>query len=129
MRISRAALLAAATALSACAPRALVVTVDGWAAEEPGRAGQARRRAVADALRRAVERGSGVRLSARTRVRDGVAVSERVTADAAGCVLGYEVVSEGSRDGGRSARVRARVAAAGSACAAPPASAATPVSV
>jgi hypothetical protein len=107
-------LLACAALLAACATQAprrasKAVTVDGWAAVNPARPDDTRRRAVADALRRAVETEAGVSLAARTRVRDGAAVSERVVTSAAGCVLSYSVLNVESRDDGLSARVRAVV--------------------
>lgn len=111
-----AALLAAGCAASGRAPRIVAVETDGWAASEPGRSDSAARRAVADALRRAVEKAAGVSVSARTRLRDGVAVSEQMIADAAGCVRGYEVLSESSCAGGRCARVRARVETGAGSC-------------
>jgi|GEM_PF-2151242 len=117
MRFARVwAATAAAAALMGCAPRAVVVRTDGWAAEDPARPDTATRRATADALRRAVESVSGVRLAALTRVRDGAAVSENVSARTAGCVLGYQVLSERSAAGGRSVRVRARVARSAGDC-------------
>jgi len=115
-----ARLVFAALSLGACAPRAALVSSDGWAAEDPARPGEASRRAIADALRRAVERAAGVSLTARTRVSRGVAVSENVVADTVGCVLDYKVVSEGSINGGRAARVRARIATGTGPCAGKP---------
>lgn len=109
----RAAALAALLAAGGCAharPGAEPVVAEGWAAEAPGGDEEvARRRAVADALRRAVERAAGVSLTARTRLRDGAALSSRVVADAAGCVRRYEVLEEGRARGGRRALVRAEV--------------------
>jgi hypothetical protein len=111
---------AAAAALMGCAPRAVVVRSEGWAAEDAAHPGTASRRATADALRRAVETVSGVRLAARTQVRNGAAVSERVTAVATGCVLGYSLVSDRPAEGGRAVRIRARVSHAAKDCGGPP---------
>jgi hypothetical protein len=115
-----AATAAAAAALAGCAPRVVVVRTAGWAAEDAARPGTASRRATTDALRRAVEKASGVRIAARTRVRDGAGVSERVTAEAEGCVLGYSVLADRAEAGGRSVLLKARVARAASDCGAPP---------
>lgn len=104
------ALAAALTAACATAgPRVVAVETDGWSAIDRARPESASRGAVADALRRAVERAAGVSVSARTRMTDGRAASSRMVADAAGCVRRYEVLSESSCEGGRCARVRAQV--------------------
>lgn len=115
-----AAALAVACALSACAPRGRLVVSDGWAPEDPEHPGSAARRATADALRRAVEKTAGVSLIARTRVDDGASASERMLADASGCILRYEVLSLRPENGGRAARVRAEVSADAAPCAGRP---------
>lgn len=118
--LALAAALAAACASGGRSPRVVTVEADGWAASDGGRPGSAPRRAAADALRRAVEKAAGVSLAARTRVRDGAAVSERMIADAAGCVRRFEVLAESACDGGRCARVRAQVETGVGACAGRP---------
>ncbi|MBI3564886.1 MAG: hypothetical protein HY079_06810 [Elusimicrobia bacterium] len=110
----RLALALAAAVLAACAhaprgPALARVEAEGWAPlaadGEPG----ARRRALADAQRAAVEKAVGVRLSARTRVDGAVAVEQRVEARAAGSVRSYEVLSESDADGFHRTRIRALV--------------------
>ena len=88
------------------------MVVEGWASEGEG----ADRRAVADALKRAVEQAGGVRVDARTRVDKGMAVDARVVTRASGCVLEHEVLEKGRSQGGRSARVRVEVSADGGDC-------------
>ena len=90
--------LAALLALSGCAatrpPRAEVVEAEGWAPlgadGEPG----ARRRAVAEAQRRAVEQISGVTVRSRTTVAQAVSVDQRITAESLARIERYEIVSE-----------------------------------
>lgn len=104
----RLALLAVAAVLAgACshAPTRRTVVVEGWAGAGEG----ASRRAVADALRRAVEQSGGVRVDARTRVDQGLAFDARVVTRASGCVLGHEVLGEEAAQGGRTVRVRVSV--------------------
>lgn len=91
-----------------------MVDAEGWAPQAAGDETGARRRAIADALRRAVESATGVALTARTRMTDGAAVTSRVVADAAGCVRRWEVLEETASGGGRRAAVRAEVAPADS---------------
>jgi hypothetical protein len=112
-------LLAALVVLAAgCShsPARRAVVVEGWAAAGDG----ADRRAVADALKRAVEQSGGVRVDARTRVDKGMAVDARVVTRAAGCVLEHEILSKGSSQGGRAARVRVVLSPGGAECAGRP---------
>lgn len=108
-----AALLAASTAACSSAPARRTVVVDGWASPGPGAA----RRAVTDALKRAVEQAGGVRVDARTKVDKGMGIDARVVTRAAGCVLSHEVLKEGAADGGRSARLRVVLSPGGAECA------------
>lgn len=112
------AALVAAAAACACssAPARRAVIVDGWAPDGPG----AGRRAVADALMRAVEREGGVRIDARTTVDKGAASDARVVSRTAGCVLSHEVMEEGPAAGGRAAKVRVVLSPGGAECAARP---------
>lgn len=114
----RRALLAVLVAAGACshAPARRAVVVEGWAPAGPG----AERRAVADALKRAVEQAGGVRVDARTRVDKGMAFDARVVTRAAGCVLEHEVLEKGSAQGGRAAKVRVVVSPGGEECAGRP---------
>lgn len=109
------AALVAAAAACACssAPARRSVVVDGWASEGPG----ADRRAVSDALKRAVERAGGVRIDARTMVDKGAAIDARVVTRAAGCVLEHEVLKTAAAEGGRAATVRVVLSPGGAECA------------
>lgn len=115
--------LALGLLLAACGPRgprAVLMTVDGWAPADPASPRAALRRAEADALRRAVEKGAGVTLAARTRIRDGAAVGQRIVADAAGCVRRHEIVEQRESPRGVSVVVRAEVLRGAQACAGRP---------
>ena len=92
-----------ATSLCACAhaPSQRTVIGEGWGATRDG--------ALRLAERDAVEKASGVAISARTRVENGMIKEERLTANARGRVAGYEIVSEGSERGLYQVKVRARV--------------------
>ena len=113
-------MLAAAALAAACAgvgpSRTSVVESRGWAPNDAARPEAAARRALADALLRAVERSAGVSLTARTRVSDGAVSSARMMTEAAGCVRRYEVLKEGAADGGRFALVRAEVSSDAASC-------------
>ncbi|MBI2385337.1 MAG: hypothetical protein HYV14_04905 [Elusimicrobia bacterium] len=113
MRRALLAVLAVLAGACSHAPARRSVVVEGWAAEGPG----ADRRAVADALKRAVEQGAGVRVDARTRVDKGMGVDARVVTRASGCVLEHEVLGRGAAQGGRSARVRVELSAGAEGCA------------
>jgi hypothetical protein len=97
-----------ASLLSACAhaPHARVITAEGWA---PAGAADARERAVENAQREAVEKISGVSITARTLVADGVLQNEKLTARARGAVSRYEVISERDEGGYHKVRLRAEV--------------------
>lgn len=109
-------LLAALVALvAACshAPARRTVVVEGWAGAGAG----ADRRALLDALKRAVEQAGGVRVDARTRVDKGMGVDARVVTRSAGCILEYKVLDSRNAEGGRAARVRAVLSPGGAECA------------
>ncbi len=110
----RRALLLAAALVAACAhapsPRAAVVEAEGWAPLGADGAPGARRRALADAERAAVEKVSGVRVTGRTRVDGDLAVAQTVETRASGTVRRCEVLSESDEGGFHRVRVRAWVA-------------------
>lgn len=105
MRTALLAVLAVLAGACSHAPARRTVVVEGWAGEGEG----AQRRAVADALRRAVEQSGGVRVDARTRVDKGLAFDARVVTRASGCVLEHEVLDAQAAPGGRAVRVRVSV--------------------
>ncbi|MDE2512308.1 MAG: hypothetical protein KGL74_14380 [Elusimicrobia bacterium] len=108
-------LVAAAVLAAACAhapargPRLRSAVAEGWApvvkADPPG----TKRRALAAALRAAVEKTSGVHVSGRTRVTRAVAVEDELTARSAGVVKSYEILSDTEADGFHKTVVRALV--------------------
>lgn len=113
--MNRALLAVLVVLAAACshAPARRTVVVEGWAGAGAG----ADRRALSDALKRAVEQAGGVRVDARTRVDKGMGMDARVVTRAAGCVLEYKVLDGRNEEGGRAARVRVVVSPGGSECA------------
>ncbi|MFI5347396.1 MAG: hypothetical protein ACHQ51_13565 [Elusimicrobiota bacterium] len=111
----RPALLVAVALAAACAhapargPLLQSTVAEGWApvvkTDPPG----TRRRALAAALRSAVEQASGVNVSGRTRVTRAVAVDETITARSAGSVKSYLILDETEADGFHKTTVRALV--------------------
>lgn len=116
MRLALLIVLVAAAGACSHSPARRTVIVEGWSSAGAG----AERRAVSDALKRAVEQAGGVRVDARTRVDKGMAVDARVVTRAAGCVLGYELLDRGLSQGGHSATVRVVVSPGGTECAGKP---------
>jgi hypothetical protein len=102
-----AAALAALLLVSGCAKRGVVA--EGWAPLGADGADGARRRAVEQAQRAAIERETGVALSSRVRVERGEAVEQSLTARSSGRVASYEVLSQTRDSGGWRARIRAVV--------------------
>jgi hypothetical protein len=113
--MSSRALLAGVVLAAACAhapargPRLQSATAEGWAPVVGGDPVGTRRRALAEALRAAVEKTTGVSVSARTRVEQAVTVSDVLTARTAGAVRSYEVLGESEDGGFHKTRVRALV--------------------
>ncbi|MDD5304956.1 MAG: hypothetical protein PHS14_17805, partial [Elusimicrobia bacterium] len=107
------AVLVALAAACSHAPARRTVIVEGWAGTGAG----ADRRAISDALKRAVEQAGGVRVDARTRVDKGMGIDARVVTRAAGCILEYKVLDSRNAEGGRAARVRAVISPGGAECA------------
>lgn len=104
---ARGAALALLLAGAGCAS-APVAGAAGKAVEAEGR-GVDSERALADALKRAVEKALGVSLAASTRIEAAVAVRRRIWADARGRVESWSVLSNRAEDGLRVVRVRAMV--------------------
>ncbi|MDX6769340.1 MAG: hypothetical protein SF051_07395 [Elusimicrobiota bacterium] len=100
----RTALLLAAALLAGCAgtprgPRLASVRAEGWAPVGPEGRAHARDRALADALRRAAERGAGVVVEGRTAVRDAVTLDTSVLTRSRGVVRSWLVLGERVVDG------------------------------
>jgi hypothetical protein len=96
------------------------VTAEGWAPADARDMDGTRRRALADALRRAVEQVSGVSLSALTRVEGSVALRQKISAEVRGRVSRYEVLGEESEGGLLKVRIRAAVRLGEAPAAGPP---------
>lgn len=121
-------LLSAGLAGCASAPRGparVMVEAEGWAADVPGDPYGPRARALADAQKRAVEKAAGVSVTAVTRVEQGVAVRQKVRADARGRIERWDLLEDRREDGFRKLRIRAvvRLEPPGAPAAAPPADA------
>jgi hypothetical protein len=105
-----AAVLAAACAHAPSRGPALTrVDAEGWAPLTAAGALDARRRALVEAQRAAVEKAVGVTLTARTRVAGAVAVDARVETRAAGTVRDFSILSEKDEEGFHKVRLRALV--------------------
>lgn len=112
-------LLSAAALFSGCAsaPQAggagteREVEAEGWAALEPGDGAGTRRRAMADAQRKAVEQVSGAVISALTRVEDSVAVRQKMLSEVRGQVVRQRLLGERVEDGFMKLRIAATVRA------------------
>ena len=106
---------AVAVLATACAhapergPRLQSTVAEGWApivkADPPG----TRRRALATALRAAVEKTTGANVSGHTRVANSVTVEEIIPARSAGVVKSYEIIGEREEAGFHRTTVRALV--------------------
>jgi len=109
------ALLAGALLLAACAhqparaTRARSVDAEGWAPAVQSDPIGTRRRALAAALREAVEKTAGAAVTGRTRVDRAVAVEDAITSRTNGVVRSYEVLGETEDGGFHKTRVRALV--------------------
>jgi hypothetical protein len=100
-----AALLAACAHAPARGPRLARATAEGWAPVVKGDPVGTRRRALAEALRSATERASGVRVEARTKVSQAVAVDDTITARSSGEVRSYEILDDREENGFHKTRV------------------------
>jgi hypothetical protein len=104
-----AALFAGCAHAPARGPRAASATAEGWAPIVRADPVGTRRRALAEALRAAVEKATGVRVTARTRVSQAVAVDDAITARSSGEVRSYEILGENEENGFHKTRVRVLV--------------------
>lgn len=105
MRLVLAAALLSAACAHSPALAGREVSARGWA---PGAGPEARRAALADARRRALET-LGVRLRATSVVRAGSGESSEVRARTSGALSGERVLWEGPEEGGWAVRLSARV--------------------
>lgn len=79
--------------------REIVVDAEGWAPIQNNDALDARRRALIEAQKKAVEKAVGVTLRARTRVDDAINVKQSIVANMGGTIGRYEVTSEAEKGG------------------------------
>lgn len=84
------------------------VDAEGWAALSGSRT-QARERALADAQRRAVEKGAGVRVAAATVLEESVVRRQRLRSELDGYIERFEVGEERVEDGMLKVGIRALV--------------------
>lgn len=109
------ALLACAVFSAACAhapargPRTQRSTGEGWAPITASDPAGTRRRALASALREAVEKAAGVQLTAKTEVDRAMAVEDTITARTRGTLRSYQLLSEIEEGGFHKTRVSALV--------------------
>lgn len=96
--------LVALLPLAACAGTRSV-TVTGWGASAEGGVEEARARALADALGRAVQAAGRTAVTAETRLANDWDLASTVAAETSGVVRGYRIVEEGP-DPGRGYRVK-----------------------
>ncbi|OGR89786.1 MAG: hypothetical protein A3J74_09715 [Elusimicrobia bacterium RIFCSPHIGHO2_02_FULL_57_9] len=85
----------------------VAVQAEGWAAFDPKDELGSRRRALAEAQKKAVEQRFGVSVSARTRVDNALTSAQRIMADVRGTVSRYEVLDERREDGLLKIRIKA----------------------
>ncbi|HEX4047841.1 MAG TPA: hypothetical protein VH309_08405 [Elusimicrobiota bacterium] len=89
--------------------REITVEAEGWAPLLGGDELSGRRRALAEAQKKAVEKAVGVTLRASTRVDDAVSVRQSIEANMGGTIRRYQVLSEGEQGGFFKVRIRAVV--------------------
>lgn len=107
--LALALLCGCASLRSGPAENADVIEAEGWAPVDAHDAEGTRRRALAEAQKKAVEKVAGVFLAATTRVDAAVAVRQKITADVKGYIRRYEVLGEKEENGFLKTRIRAFV--------------------
>jgi hypothetical protein len=89
----------------------IVVTVDGMAACPAGQpSASARHAALADALRRAVEKAVGVRVEGDTRTKNYALTRDTIRTTSEGFVRDYSILEEGAANGMYRVKIQATVA-------------------
>jgi len=86
-----------------------VIEAEGWAPVVDDDLLGTKKRSLAEAQKKAVERVVGVFISAKTRVAQSVTVNQNILADVKGYIQKYDVVSEKQEDGFYKTRIRALV--------------------
>lgn len=117
-RLPVLALALASLALTACSHQRLrlgktedgeVVESEGWTPLDSNDLLGNKRRALAEAQKKAVERVVGVYVSAKTRVAAAVTLDQNILANVGGYVKRYDVVKEWSEEGFYKTKIRAHV--------------------
>jgi len=85
------------------------ITVSGSADISGGNEEQAKKLAVHDALRTAVEMGVGVVVQSSTDVKDFAVIKDEIKSNAEGYVKEYDIIKEGTRGGRYNVTLRAKV--------------------
>ena len=85
------------------------ITVSGTADIVGGNEDQAKKSAVRDALRTAVEMGVGVVIQSSTEVKDFEVIKDEIKSNAEGYVKEYDIIKEGTKSGKYNVSVRAKV--------------------
>jgi len=86
-----------------------VVEAEGWSPLDEQDLLGTKRRSLAEAQKKAVEKVVGVYISAKTRVSQSVAVNQNILADVKGYIKQYEVIGEKREQGFHKTRIRALV--------------------
>ncbi|MFZ4440368.1 MAG: flagellar assembly protein T N-terminal domain-containing protein [Syntrophales bacterium] len=85
------------------------ITVSGTADIVGGNEDQAKKSAVRDALRTAVEMGVGVIIKSSTEVKDYEVIKDEIKSNAEGYVKEYDILKEGAKSGKYNVSIRAKV--------------------
>ncbi|MBN2359310.1 MAG: flagellar assembly protein T N-terminal domain-containing protein [Deltaproteobacteria bacterium] len=102
--------LAAMAALAASTALAKSVTVKGEFAIEGGDEAAARKAALKDAFRKAVEQVAGIKVQSTTVASEWAIVKDEIIARTEGMVTSHKVISEGAKDGVYEITIQADVA-------------------
>ena len=86
-----------------------IVEAEGWAPLIDADILSAKKRALIEAQKKAVEKAVGVTVRADTRVDNAVALHQSISANMGGTIRSYDVLSEYSEDGFLKIRIRAAV--------------------
>jgi hypothetical protein len=87
----------------------VTVEAEGWAPLVDADLLSAKRRALIDAQKKAVEKAVGVTVKADTRVDNAIALRQSISANMGGTIRRYDILSESSEDGFLKVRIRAAV--------------------